>query len=206
MKKRYIILPIGLLFIAQNLNCEIKTAKPETIKVSQANTVTSDSLIVKIVSGREILTGSEEGKKLELELTQKRSKIEAEGQRMEQELKSDVTKIQNDFKAKLKSESALERDQDALMRKEKDFKAKIEALQEEFGRVVNRDLAKFNAKINSNVMEVAKQNRWDIVILKESGEIIYASPRVDATSEIIALLNKEYAKTAATKQVAAPKA
>ena len=206
MKKRYIILPIGLLFIAQNLNCEIKTAKPEIIKVSQANTATSDSLIVKTVSGRDILTGSEEGKKLELELTQKRSKIEAEGQRMEQELKSDVTKIQNDFKAKLKSESALERDQDALMRKEKDFKAKIEALQEEFGRVVNRDLAKFNAKINSKVMEVAKQNGWDLVILKESGEIIYASSKVDATNEIIALLNQGYAKTTASKEVVAPKA
>ena len=77
-----------------------------------SQTVLGD-IVVKVVSGKEILTGSTEGKALELKFSQKRSKIEAEGQKLEAELKSDYTKMQT--KARTVDQASLARYQDDLM-------------------------------------------------------------------------------------------
>jgi outer membrane protein len=189
-----IILPAVLLLSALGLKAEVKmgTAPKAPVAVAKKSSSSDNgsSLVIKVVSGREILTSSDEGKKLELELTQKRAGIEAQGQKMEQELKNDITTLQG--KAKVMDTAALEAQQDKLISKEKGFKAKIESLQEEFSRTVNRDLAKFNGKINDKVVSVAKEKGWDLVVLKESGEVIHASDKVDASKDIIAVLNKEF--------------
>ena len=154
-----------------------------------SQTVLGD-IVVKVVSGKEILTGSTEGKALELKFSQKRSKIEAEGQKLEAELKSDYTKMQT--KARTVDQASLARYQDDLMSKEKSFKSKMEGMQEQFGRDVNRELAKLNQKINDLVVKIAKSKNWDLVILKETGEVIYASEKVDATKTFIEIIDKEF--------------
>lgn len=190
-----VILPVGMLVAVSGLNAELKmpaAAKPATENSDKKNLVNSDgsSVVVKVVSGRDIISGSEEGKKMEEDLSKKRSKIEDEGKRMEQELKNDVVTLQG--KSKLMDSSALETQQDKIIKKEKKFKAELESMQEEFGRNVNRDLNKFNAKINEKVLSIAKNNKWDMVVLKESGEVIYASDKVDATKDIIKALNADF--------------
>lgn len=190
-----VILPVGMLVAVSGLNAEVKmpaASKPVVETSDKKNFVNSDgsSVVLKVVSGRDIISGSEEGKKMEEDLSKKRSKIEDEGKRMEQELKNDVVTLQG--KSKLMDSSALEAQQDKLIKKEKKFKAELESMQEEFGRSVNRDLNKFNAKINEKVLSVAKNNKWDMVVLKESGEVIYASDKVDATKDIIKSLNADF--------------
>lgn len=193
MKKAIIILPVGLLLFAQALNADVKMAAPKATQSgasAKSNSNSSGSLVVKVVSGREVLGASDEGRQVELELSQKRTDIDNQGKKMEQELKNDYTNLQN--KSKLMDSSALEAQQDKLISKEKGFKAKLESLQEEFGRNVNRILAKFNVKINDKVVSLAKEKNWDLVVLKESGEVIYASDKVDASNDIVAALNKDF--------------
>lgn len=165
--------------------------------------VDDTQLRIKIVEGRKVLSESTKGKSIEANLNKVREKLYKDINNLKQELEKDV----NEFRARAKTvkEEVLAAEQEKILRKEKELKLKEETAQEEFGRTVQRELAKFNAELQEVVTELAKEKGWDIVHLKETGEIIYTSARVNGTDDIIKKVdlrhNQERTVKPGTKQV-----
>jgi len=150
----------------------------------------ADDLVIKVIEGKRILAEAADGKKIEAELMEVRNNLEADIKRLEKEIEDDVAKLRSKARTVDPSKSkSLEEDQEKILAKQKEIKMKAESAQEKFGRTVNSKLADFNKVVQDVVTELAKKLNWDMVILKETGEIIYISPKVNASNEVIKALD-----------------
>jgi outer membrane protein len=167
----------------------------------------SAELIIKVVSGQEILSQLEEGKNVEKKLMAKRQVFESDIKALE----ADMEKIINEVKRKgelvqkgVMKQDALNAEQEAaqekLMKMRREHQNKAKEAEEELKRAFQKELGKLNQKIQAAVMKVAEKNKWDIVSLKETGEVVYASPKVDASSDIVTLMNREFAPSASNSK------
>ncbi len=147
-------------------------------------------LQIKVISGQEILSKLDEGKDVEKKLMAKRQSFEQEIKKLETEMKKIIDGLET--KRKMARPEALEADQEKLMKMRRDHQNKAKEAEEELKRAFQRELGKLNQKIQATVMKVAQKNGWDMVALKETGEIIYASPKVDASSDIVTMMNREH--------------
>lgn len=163
--------------------------------ISLANIYADTTIIlnIKVVEGRELLQKSDKGKEIETALKNKREQLENEIKALQQKLQTELTGLQ--AKAKLIDSETLEREQDKIMKMQKEYELKMQQAQEEFQRKVNIELAKFQKEVNDTIKEESIKNGWDLVFMKESGEIIYQSSKCDATSEVLKVLNKKYSET-----------
>lgn len=153
-----------------------------------AATNAKDSLEFRIIEGGRILRSSDEGREIEQRLQSQQQKNTQEIQSLEAKLKNEITSLSG--KAKLLDAETLEREQEKIMKMKNEYEAKGKSMQEEFQRKFNIELGKFQKKINDEIKTLAIKNGWDVVVIKESGEIAYSSEKVDATSELITALNK----------------
>lgn len=162
------------------------------------------NIVIKVVEGRKVLTDSIEGKEIEAKLGNLRSKFENDIKKIDAELEAEVTELRS--RARTVDQETLERDQERILRKKKERDSKAETSQEEFNRTAQRDLAKFNAKLQETIMDNAKKLNWDIVSLKETGEVIYVSDRANGTNEITKALDnkRKQEKAEHAKKVATP--
>ncbi len=140
-------------------------------------------LVIKVIEGKKVIAETVEGKELEAKLSEVRNKLDKEIKTLDAEIEKDVTDLR--ARARTVDAETLEKDQTRILSKKKQRDAKAESAQEEFSRTVNRELGKFNLKIQDTITETAEKNNWDIVSVKESGEIAYVSRRVNATDDII---------------------
>ena len=156
-------------------------------------TLANEPLVIKVISGQEVLGKLEEGKEIEGRLLKKRQKWEGEIGKIENEMK----RLAEQFEVKRKTArpEVLEADQQKLLKLRRDHQNTAKDAEEDMKRGFNKELGKLNQKIQTTVSKVAQKNNWDIVSLKETGEVIYVSSRADATNEIITMINREYAAT-----------
>lgn len=163
-----------------------------------------DNLQIKVIEGRKVLADSVEGKEIEAKLGNLRNKFEKDIKNLDTELEKEVTELRS--RARTVDQEALERDQERILRKKKERDVKAETSQEEFNRTAQRELAKFNGKLQETVTESAKKLNWDIVSLKETGEIIYVSDRANGTDDAIKALDAKTKKEKAehNKKLVAP--
>lgn len=182
MKRNLYILPLFLTLssIAQDN------------KVVAANKSVSDNkpLVVKVVEGKALLNNSKEGKEIENKLMNVRKGLEADIVKLQQSIEADIKALQS--KAQLMTPETLELEQERVMKKKKEHELKVNQAQEDLNRHLQRELGKFNKKVLDLVVDWAKNNNCDIVVLAESGEVIYRSERVDATNDIMQILNKKF--------------
>lgn len=148
-------------------------------------------IIIRVIEGKRIVAETAEGKDIETKLMQIRNKLDNEIKGIDQEIEKDVVEWQNKARLKVDSEY-LEKRQGEILRKKKERDVKAEAAQEELTKSFNRELSKFNGKIKDTVTEVAQEEGWDIVKIKETGELIYTSKRVDASEQIIRRHDSKY--------------
>jgi len=190
MKKNLMLL--GLCSVIANLN-------------STESTKSNDSLVIKVVEGRKVLTDSIEGKELETKLGNLRTKFENDIKKIDTELEKEVTELRSKARV-ITDQESLEKEQERILRKKKDRDSKAETSQEEFNRTAQRDLAKFNGKLQETVSQNAKKLNWDIVQLKETGEIIYVSDKANGTDEITKALDakRKQEKAETAKKLAVP--
>lgn len=162
---------------------------------------TKQILNIKVIEGRVLLQDSDKGKSIENNLKVIKDRLEGEIKAIEQKIQSEITAISN--KSKLMDADTLEREQDKIMRLKKEHELKLTQSQEEFQRKVNIELGKFQKEVQDTIKDISIKNDWDLVIMKESGEVIYSSEKTDATTEVLQILNKKYSdsKKAATPAV-----
>ena len=81
-------------------------------------------------------------------------------------------------------DNVLVSDQEQLLAMQNELRAKMEAAEGEMNRAVNRELGRFGEDIKKAVTNLAESKDWDIVILKETGEVLYLSERANISSLI----------------------
>lgn len=191
IKKSLVISLFCSLFFAVNATENgVKTEKP---------------LKIKVIKGKDVVTQSLEGKQIEKRIKEVRDRLEKDIKKLDAEIEKDLTELR--AKARAVDQEALEKEQSKIVEKKKNRDTKAESAQEELTRTVNHELSKLNKKIAETIIDEAKKNDLDIVIVKESGEVVYNSDKVDFTNEIIKAQDAKYkTKAAAPKAVTEPKA
>lgn len=157
------------------------------------------NLNIVCIEGRQLQQNSDESKEIEKKLTAVGQQIESDIKALEMKIQSEVSNLQN--KAKLLNAETLEIEQDKILKLGKEYDIKKGQAKEDFQRKVNIELGKFQKKVQDSVNDLAAKNGWDLVIMKESGEIIYASEKADATSEVLQYLNKNFSESKKTATV-----
>ncbi|MDR3646768.1 MAG: OmpH family outer membrane protein [Candidatus Babeliales bacterium] len=193
MKKNLIVLTI--CSVLSNINADEPKSSVEP-------------LVIKVIDVREIAMNSIEGKELEAEIGNLRNKIESDFKKMEADIEKDMTELRS--KARIigndkEGLEVLEKEQERIMRKKKEFETKLTSSQEEFQRTVQRKTAKFQTSVANTTIQKAKSLNWDIVPTT-SGEIIYISDRANGSPEITKALDtkRRQEKSETAKKLAAP--
>lgn len=156
---------------------------------------------IKVIEGRILLQNSDEGKGIENKLKNVRTGLENEIKALEQKIQADITALTN--KAKLLDADKLEREQERIMKLKKEHELKLNQANEDFQRSVNREIGKMQKKVEDAIKEIAVKKGWDIVIMKESGQVVYNSDPVDGTNDVLQLLNKNFTENKKVPAVAA---
>lgn len=107
-------------------------------------------------------------------------------QKMEKALKSDIDKLQANA-AKMKKDD-LKGVEQALNVRQMDFAKKAEAFEQENRQRQMEERNKMLAKIQKAVTEVAKQDKYTVVI--DVNTIAYAEPSVNITAKVIEQVKK----------------
>lgn len=177
-------LALSLLFFATALTAtEVTKGKNPTVVV---------------IEGRLLLQSSDKGREIENKLNKIQEDLQKEIKALEEKIQKEMASIQS--KAKLMDAETLEREQDKMMKLRKEYELKAGQAQEEFQRKVNIELGKFQKEVQEVIKDAAIKNGWDIVVMKESGEIVYASDKVNATNDVLLILNKKHNETKKSTQ------
>ncbi len=186
MNKKIILV---LLFLSTSISkCaqQATTAKPVEKKTE------AGQLNIKVFNRTKLFANSIEGKQIEASLKESGTKLDKEIKALEQEIEQDIKSLQG--RARTVDQDTLEKDQEKIISKKKQLEIKIESARSRFNNSVNREFSKFNTKIQSTILETAKSKNYDIVAVQETGEIVYASERVDMTDELIKTLDDKFKK------------
>ena len=157
--------------------------------------------VIKIVSGQTVMSQIKEAKSIEEKLMKEQQRLGQEIQQIESKIKNKLSALE--AKAKTARKEALESDQEELLQLRKEHQNKANDAKEKIQRMYQREIGKLNQKVEESVSEIAQKNGWDIVILKESGQVLYNSPMVEASATVVEALNKKY--DAKHKAVKTPK-
>ncbi|GMU19747.1 MAG: hypothetical protein AMXMBFR12_09390 [Candidatus Babeliales bacterium] len=196
MNKKMIfsLFSLGLLAGGTNAQAEVKMEDTKVINVQQ------------------IVMESDAGKAAVAELQKKQQALEAQFQQLGNEMKTlqaDLEKTRNDYMAKRSLMSS-----DAQMKEEKkirDIERKIEELNAKAQRMMQdarNEMQMAEMQLMQPLMQEqievitawAKEKNLTMVIDESSGRVIYKKDSLDATKEVIQLVNKKHEqKTALAK-------
>lgn len=196
MNKKMIISAFSLSLLASGANAQVEVKVEDT----------------KVVDVQQIVMESEAGKAAVGELQKKQQALEAQFQQLGAEMKSaqaDLEKTRNDYMAKRSLMNS-----DAQMKEEKkirDIERKIEELNAKGQRMMQdarneMQMAEMQLMqpLMQEQMEViaawAKEKNLALVIDASTGRVLYKKDSLDATKEVIQLVNKKHEqKTALAK-------
>ena len=108
-------------------------------------------------------------------------------------LKSDFEKQRADLEkqSSILSGAALEQRREALAKKQVDFQRTYQDMQQELGRVNDKELGKVIEQVNEVVKGLADERGYQFVFEKDKQSVLYAAPRIDITKEVIESLDKK---------------
>ncbi|HLB41223.1 MAG TPA: OmpH family outer membrane protein [Candidatus Babeliales bacterium] len=141
----------------------------------------------KVVSVREMLKDSEVGKDIDQRLLDARNKIGSELQVMQKELQDEGKALES--AAKLADPEVLFAKRDKLVKKETQFKAAAEAAQGELNRKIDFEMGKYSEMMREELPGLAKTHSWEIVQLKETGELLYVAEEANVSKLVAAKID-----------------
>lgn len=152
---------------------------------------------VAVASMQEIMQISELGNKKHQSLT-----------KLQTDKMAQIQKKQQDFEKKAKSLEARSKTVDAVLivKEQEDLLAErqaietfVKAAEGELQRAISREMTQIGELMREAVKELAPVNNWDIVVLKETSEIIYCSDKAMVSKAIAAQVDKINQKTVNAK-------
>ncbi|MCX5922386.1 MAG: OmpH family outer membrane protein [Candidatus Dependentiae bacterium] len=169
-----------------------EVAMPTTTKaeLNTAVDVTRADLKVRVVDVSSAMQASEEGqdfaKKVEPRRQQLAQDIEAKGKAYEDAM----TKLKS--QASTMNEAALAKKKQELVKMERDYKDTLENSEGEMKLVIQQGTGIMIEGLSSSVEQLAKKEGLDLVVDKNSGQIVYSSGKADITAQVVKEMNKHY--------------
>ena len=175
--------------------------------------ISSEELKIVTISGQEVMTKSETGKKVQDKMANEQERLtktlkseEESVKKAEKNLMKEQEDLQKDFadfdkNAKMMSAESREKKQSDLQDKaikfddnkrnfERDV-AKLNAegqkIQTKLSELYQKEMTKLDDFVKKTIKEEAEKNKWDLVLMEES--IMYASPKISKTSMIVEKLD-----------------
>jgi outer membrane protein len=93
--------------------------------------------------------------------------------------------------AKVLSGAALESKKEALGKKQLDLQRAYQDAQEELAKANEQEIAKVVGEIQAAVKEFAKERNLTFVFEKDRQTVLYASDRIDISSDVVKILDKK---------------
>ena len=187
MKK---ILILSLLI--SSISCAvINTEKDKTkSKPNISETSNNNDLKLAVIEGQRILKDSKEGKIIEESITTKRDDFGKEIQAIDQKIEKEIADIR--AKQRTASQEVLEAKQEILVKLQRSRDNRVQEAEAEFKNFANKKLASFDKKLRKELVRWAEKNQFDCVSLKETGEVIYVSDKINYTAQLIDILDTAF--------------
>jgi Skp family chaperone for outer membrane proteins len=184
MKNRIIIVT-GLL--ATLTSCSFSTFTAPDI--ASDSSIMSD-LSIGFIDSFAIMGECEEGQKARKDIESKR---DLASQEIQEESKK-LEKAKNDYisKSTTMSDSAREKEEKQLMKKDRELKALVAEKEEELKSEMQIATETLAQSLDAGVIELARKQDLDIVFDKMTGRAMYVSPQFDFTDKAIKEVNKKY--------------
>ena len=111
-----------------------------------------------------------------------------------QEMEKEINEMQEDFKRNelVMTEDKLNELKEGIIGKIQEFKQKEVALQQEVATVRNQELAVLQQSVRSIIEEVAKADKFDLVLTSEG--VAYANQELDISDKVLARMKKAFKK------------
>jgi outer membrane protein len=124
-----------------------------------------------------------------------RSNVEAQIKKSKAKLsnlQSDLEKAQAELQkqASVLSASALDERREGLRRKQLDVQRAYQDIQEQLAKLNEREIKKVVDEANKLVDALAQERDYTFVFERDRRSVVYASPRIDITEEVIKALDK----------------
>jgi outer membrane protein len=149
-------------------------AGAETIAIVDTQLILNQSIVGK--AARSNLEGRV--KKAQAGLGQRKADFEKERAALEKQ-------------AKILSGPALETKKEALGKKQVELQRSYQDAQEELAKANEQEISKVVGEIQAAVREVAKERDLTFVFEKDRQTILYASDRIDISSDVVKILDKK---------------
>ena len=143
-------------------------------------------LRVAVVDMPKLLKESPQVAKIDARLKKKFTPQETKILNAQKKLKADVEKLQRD--ASVSKASARKKEQDRLIKEQKDFQALQVKFMQEVSAAHSDELKKLLEEINVIVIKVAKDQKLDLVLQAQS--VLYVQDKVDITNAVLAKMKK----------------
>jgi Skp family chaperone for outer membrane proteins len=150
-------------------------------------------------SMRECQEGVQEAEKLEAKRKELADGLLAETKKFEQA----ATKYQAE--ASTLNDSARAKKEQELAKMDRDRKSSLQSCEEEMKLVMQAITESLAKEIEEAVVQLAQEEGLDAVVDKQTGRVIYTSPKADFTYKVVNKVNKNYSVKLASNQKSAPK-
>ena len=175
--------------------------------VNAAVTAAEKPYELKVVESQKVLSEIKEGKEVEERLLKKRQGWEAKIKPLQDRMQKKAQEAESKAKANPNAKAEfLAPERRELERMDREMKALQEEAMGELRESAQAEMAALNKKFVDVVSELAKKEGWDTVAIKETGEIVYVSDRVNASNKLVEALNKQYESESARAKIAKPRA
>ena len=159
-------------------------------KTNISETLNNNDLKLAVIEGQRILKDSKEGQLIEELITKKRDDFAKEIQAIDQKIEKEIADIR--AKQRTASQEVLEAKQEMLVKLQRSRDNRVQEAEAEFKNFANKKLAGFDKKLRKELVRWAEKNQFDCVSLKETGEVIYVSDKINYTPQLIDILDTAF--------------
>ena len=150
---------------------------------SNPNDDSNRPVVVKVIEATRLTLESVQGKEFQAKIMDKQVEFQNDIKKAATELQKEESDL--NAKARTLDREILEREARKLEQKKKEYQLKFESEKGSLDSYFQKEGEKYNADVKQTIVETAIAKNWDIAQIKETGEIIYTSSRVNGTNEII---------------------
>lgn len=153
---------------------------------------TKKELKVCYIDSLAAMRDSKAGQIVTVELESKRKRVADDLQRREKEFTADVKMFQD--KSPTMSPMAREDEQKRLAKMERDLKLTMQEKEEDFKVDMQRATEKLSKELDEAVFEFARAEKYDIVVDKITGRVVYSAADQEPTTHIVSIMDRNHEK------------
>ena len=173
----------------------VALADQAAAKDTKITDISGTNLKVGFVDSFEAMRNCEPGIAAGKELEAQRDSLSQAIKEGEQKYTQAVKEFQS--KSATMSEAARDKEQQRIVKMERDLKAKVEESEEVLRLAMQRTTEKLAKDIEQGIVKVAKSQGLDYIADKMTGRVVYAKESLDFTSSTIKQVNKQHAQALA---------